>query len=124
MIETPAQPEWLFGDGHQDVSGKGDPHLRLHGVLGGALESPDPQVLFDPGEEQFHPPAPPIEMGDDQGKQGKIVAQEGQPGLFLGVEVHDAAQGVGVALGRAGAGEANGLGARCAGRTAGSFWRG
>ena len=44
-----------------------------------------------------------------QGKQGKIVGQESEPGLFLGVEVHDAAQGVGIALRRADAGEANGL---------------
>jgi len=92
-----------------DVGRQGDPHLRLHGVLGGTVKGLDPEVLFDPTKEQLHLPTHPIELGDDQGKQGKIVGQEGEPGLFLGVEVHDAAQGVGIALRRADAGEANGL---------------
>jgi len=124
----------LFGDGYQNVSRQGDPHLRLHGILGGTVKSLDAEMLFDPAKEQFHLPAHPIELGDNQGKQRKIVGQESEPGLFLGVEVHDAAQGVGIALRRADAGEADDLVAAHAagtidgvrgtqGETASSFWR-
>jgi len=69
----------------------------------------DAQVLFDPAKEQFDLPTYPIELGDGQGKQGKIVGQEGQPQVLLGIVVGDAAQQIGIALRRADAGEANAL---------------
>ncbi len=41
----------LLDDGDQHVGGYGTPDLRLHGVLAGAQESLDAQVLLDPLEQ-------------------------------------------------------------------------
>ena len=73
--------------GDQDVNGEGDPHLNLDSVLRGAVKSLDAQVLFDPAEEQFHLPALTIELGDGQGGQEKIVGEEYQLQILLGVEI-------------------------------------
>ena len=42
----------LLDDGDQHVGGDCDPDLRLHGVLAGAEEGLDAQVLLDPLEER------------------------------------------------------------------------
>ena len=55
MIETLVQSELLFDDRHEKVNREGNPHLRLHGVGGGAVESLDVEVLLDTAEEQFDP---------------------------------------------------------------------
>lgn len=107
LIETLIEPQLLFDDGHQHVNREGDPHLRLHGVGGGAIESLDVQVLFDPAKEQFDLSTRPIQLGDGQWEKEKIVGREGQPGFLLGVEVHDAAQRIGIALRRPNVGQAN-----------------
>src|SRR5208337_2898561 len=64
---------------------------------------------FDPTEEQFYLPTRPIQLGDGQREKEKIVGQEGQPQVLLGVVVGDAAQQIGIVLRRTGAGQANGL---------------
>ena len=45
--------ELLFQDGDQHVDGDRGPDLNLDGVLGGSIESPDTQMLFDPAKEQL-----------------------------------------------------------------------
>ena len=42
----------LLDDGDQHVCGYGAPNLRLHGVLAGAEESLDAEVLLDPSEQE------------------------------------------------------------------------
>ena len=53
-------------DGDQDIDADGDPDLSLHGVLGGAVEGFDAQVLFDPFEEQLDLPALLVDLRDGQ----------------------------------------------------------
>ena len=48
------QAKLLLDDCYQDIDADGDPDLRPHSVLGGAVEALDAQVLLDPLEEQFH----------------------------------------------------------------------
>ena len=57
----------LLDDGDEHVGGDGAPDLCLHGVLAGAQESLDTQVLLDPFEEQLDLPATFVERGNRQG---------------------------------------------------------
>ena len=91
-METLVQPQLFFDDGHQHVNRECHPHLRLHGVLGSAVESSDVQVLFDPAEEQFYLPTCPVQLGDGERKKEKNVGQEGQSELLVGIVVGDAAR--------------------------------
>src|SRR5208337_1827244 len=62
-----------------------------------------------PAEEQFDLPAGPVELGDGQGGELKIVAEKDQAQVFLGGEVVNAPQGRGIATRTLGSGQANGL---------------
>jgi hypothetical protein len=50
--------------------------LGLHGVLRCAIEGLDPQVLFDPFEEQFHLPAAFVDLGNGQSRKREVVRQK------------------------------------------------
>ena len=54
----------FFGNGDQQVGGYGYPDLRLDGVLAGAEEHLDTQMLLDPLEEQLYLPALAIQVGN------------------------------------------------------------
>jgi len=41
----------FLDDGHQHIDADRNPDLRLHGILAGAVERFDSQVLLDPLEE-------------------------------------------------------------------------
>ena len=49
------QFELLLDDRHRHVDANGDPDLRPHGVLRGAVKTLDSQMLLDPFEEQLLP---------------------------------------------------------------------
>ena len=54
MVEAGLQTESFASDGDEHIDAHGDPDLGLHGVLAGAIERLDSQVLLNPLEEQFH----------------------------------------------------------------------
>ena len=108
-VEAEVQIESLLDDGDEHVDGDRDPDLRPHGVLGGAVEGFDAQVLLDPFEEQLDLPAASIELGDGRCWEGPVVGQEDQGLASLGVADLDAPQLVGIAVGRGDAGEHDGL---------------
>ncbi len=87
-------------DGHKDVDADRDPNLGAHRVVGCAVESLDTQVLFDPFEEQFHPPAKPVEPGHGEGPEREVIGQEGESLAGFGVDVADSPQHIGVSLAR------------------------
>ncbi len=60
--------------------------MSLYRVLRGAVESLDVQVLFDPAKKQFHFPTCPVQLGDSQGGQEKIVLLDRETGFEKGVE--------------------------------------
>src|ERR1035438_9934891 len=84
-----------------------DPDLRLHGVLAGAIERLDSQVLLDPFEEQFYLPTGLVDLGDGKCRKCEIVSEklEAFPGFH--VEITDAPERVGVHLGGVERGEDN-----------------
>ena len=57
----------------QFLPNDGDPHLCLAGILARAVEAFDPQVLFDPFEEQLHLPSALVQSGDRQCRRVEIV---------------------------------------------------
>ena len=91
--------------------------MGFHGILGGAEEGLDAQVLFDPFEEQLDPPAVAVEFGDGECREGEVVGEELEGGLRVGVAVGDTAQGLRVVGGGVLAGEDNGLVTDEAGRS-------
>ena len=109
MVKTLLQPKTLASDGHQHINRDGDPDLSLHRVLAGAVEHFDAKVLFDPFEKQFHLPTALIDLGNGQCWQRKIVGEELEPLFFLGIEVGDAPQRIGIRLGRIDSGQNDGV---------------
>ena len=49
-VEGGLQGKALLDDGNQDIDGNRDPDLRLHRVVGRAVELFDPKMLLDPFE--------------------------------------------------------------------------
>ena len=82
----------LLDDGDQHVDGDGDPNLRLHRVLGGAVEALDAQVLFDPLEEQLDLPAASVKRADGECWQDEVVGQKDQMLVGLGIVIANASQ--------------------------------
>ena len=72
---------------NQHIHTHRDPDLGLHRVLAGAVISLDPQVLFDPLEEQSHLPALLVDASDGQRRKGEVVGQELKPLTGLGVVI-------------------------------------
>ena len=91
--------KFLFDDGNEHIGGYGTPNLRLYCVLAVAQKLLDAQVLFDPFEEQLDLPAALVQSGNGQGRQGRVVGQENQGLLGLGVFEANAPQVLGVVLG-------------------------
>jgi hypothetical protein len=102
-------PQFLFHDGHEHVDADGDPDLRLHGVVAGAVESFDSQMLLDPLEEQLDLPTALVELRDRERRQREVVGQEHQPSFVFGVVKRDAAQRDGVRSRRLETRQDNGL---------------
>ena len=82
----------LPNDRDQDVNADRDPDLRLHRVGAVAIKAFDPQVLFDPFEEQFDLPTTPIQVGDGQGGQFEIVGQEHESSRANDIVKRDASE--------------------------------
>ena len=91
--------KFLFDDGNEHIGGYGTPNLRLYCVLAVAQKLLDAKVLFDPFEEQFHLPATLVQRSYGQWRQGRVVGQEDQGLLGLGVFEANAPQVLGVVLG-------------------------
>ena len=89
FVQAAVEFEFLLDDGHQDVDADGDPNLRLHGVLGGAIEGFDAQVLLDPFEEKLHLPATFVEFGYRQCVQNKVVGEKDQTLARFGIDILD-----------------------------------
>ena len=82
----------LPNDRDEHVNADRDPDLRLHHVRTVAIKAFDPQVLFDPFEEQFHLPTTPIQVGDGQGGEFEMVCQEHESAFVFDVVERDASE--------------------------------
>src|SRR4030042_2774105 len=108
-VETQIELQLLLDDCHQHINADRDPDLGLHGVRGGTIKGLDPQVLFDPFEEQFHLPAAFVDLGNRQRRKREVVRKEYQSLPPLGIEVADASKRSGISLGGLGTVEEDGL---------------
>ena len=79
----------LIETGHHQVNADCDPYLGSHGVLAGAEECFDAQVLLDPFEEQFDLPASFVDRCDDLCRQIEVIGQEDQAFAGLGIKETD-----------------------------------
>ena len=86
FVEAAAEIELLFHNRYEQVDGDRDPNLSLQRVWCGSVERFDPQVLFDPFEEQFDLPAAAIKLGDGRGRQGEVVGQEDETPVVFDIE--------------------------------------
>ena len=75
FVEALGQTELLFQDGDLDIDADGNPNLGFDGVGRRADEPLDPQMLFDPLEEQFYLPTALVYQGDGQCRQNEVVGQ-------------------------------------------------
>jgi len=66
--------------------------LSLHDIFGCPIEGLDPEMLLDPFEEELHLPTAPIEIGDGDRREGKVVGQKHQCFVLFGIEAADTAQ--------------------------------
>ena len=89
----------LLRNGDQHVGAHRNPDLRLHGVLGCAVERLDPKMLLNPLEEEFNLPATTVDLGNGQRRKLKMIGKEHQTMPGFGVDVFNASESVGIALG-------------------------
>ena len=73
----------FVNDGNQYVNADCGRDLGFDCVLGAAKEAFDPQVLFDPLEEQFDLPSLAAQFADRQSRQLHVIGQEVARGSCL-----------------------------------------
>ena len=73
FAQTQLDFEFFLDDCDQNVNADGYPDLSLHGILGSSEERLDSQVLFDPFEKYFYPPAALVKLSDYRSWQSKVV---------------------------------------------------
>lgn len=108
-VQIHGQFESFAGDGYEQVGTDGDPDLSFDCVLRSTVEGFDPQMLFDPFEEQLDLPAAAVEIGDGLGWKGEVVGDEDQAFGSLGVPVANTAKMSGMSLDRVEPGQRDGL---------------
>ncbi len=100
MVEGGFQAKSFPHDGDEDVDRDGDPDLGLDGVLAGAEEGFDAEMLLDPLEEEFDLPALLVDLRDGQRGQREVVGEELESLAGYWVAIADAAQRVRVGRSR------------------------
>lgn len=86
----------LIETGHHQVNADRDPDLGAHGVLAGAVEGFDSEVLLDPFEEKFDLPAPLVDGGDGQRLESEVICEESQALVGITVKITDSTESHGV----------------------------
>lgn len=79
----------LIETGHHQVNAHCDPDLGAHGVVTGAVEGFDSEVLLDPFEEKFDLPAALVDGCNRQRRKFEIVGQKNQAFVRFGVDEAD-----------------------------------
>ena len=73
FAQTQLDFEFFLDNRYQNINADGNPDLSLHRVFGRAEKCFDSQVLLDPFEKDFYPPAAPVKLSDYQSRQAKVV---------------------------------------------------
>ena len=89
FVQSCRAAQAFFEQGDQRIDRHRHPELGANGIGAGAVKDLDPQVLFEPAEEQFHLPALLVKPRHRQGGQAKMVGQKHQRAPVLRVvETH------------------------------------
>lgn len=99
----------LIETGHHEVNAQGDPDLGAHGVLCGAEESFNSEVLFDPFEEQFDLPTAFVYGCDRQGGQFEVIGEKDQPLDGFRIDMADTPKRFGIIMFSLPSAQADGL---------------
>ncbi len=73
FAQTQLDFEFFLDNCYQNVNADSNPDLSFHCVCTGAEKRFDSQVLFDPFEKYFYPPAAFVKPGDCKSWQCKVV---------------------------------------------------
>ena len=79
----------LIETGYHEVNTDSDPDLGAYGVLRGAEEGFDAQVLLDPFEEQVDLPTAFVYGCDSKGRQFEVIGEKDQPFAGLRIDIAD-----------------------------------
>lgn len=86
----------LIETGNHEIDANSDPDLGLHGVLGRAVKSFDPEILLDPFEKQFDMPTTLVDAGDGYCGQPEMVGNEDQTPACFRIDEADSSEFPGV----------------------------
>ena len=95
-VETSLGRQLFFHNRYQHINADGDPDLRLHRIVAGAVKVFDAQVLLNPFEKQLHLPSALIQPGYSERRQRKVIRQKDEALARRGVHVMNSTQLVGV----------------------------
>jgi hypothetical protein len=90
--------EFLLDDSDKYINRDSNPDLSLDRVWRSTIECLDSKMLFDPFEEQFDLPTVLEEQRNGQGWENKVVGQEDESAIGLGVEITDSPERIGIDL--------------------------
>ena len=77
-VEGGVQGKALLDDCDENIDRNRDPDLGFHGIVGGAVELLDPQMLLDPFEEQLDLSTAFVESADRGRGQCELVGEKHQ----------------------------------------------
>ena len=86
----------LIETGHHEVNAYSDPDLGAHGVLRGAEEGLDAQVLLNPLEEEFDLPPAFVNGCDGNSGQFEVVGKKDQSLACMGIDITDTPECFGI----------------------------
>lgn len=86
----------LIETGDHQVNADSDPDLCAHGVLGGAEESFNTEVLLDPFKEKFDLPPTFVNGCDSQGGQLEVIGEKDKSLAAHSIHVTDTPERFGV----------------------------
>ena len=70
--------------------------MSLYRVLGSAIKGLDPEMLFDPLEEELYLPTTLVDLRYGKSRQREVVGEEDQPLALIGVVEPDAPEFLGI----------------------------
>lgn len=85
-VERKLHGQILIDDRNERLNRDRHPYLFPLHVIRRPVKRLDPEILFDPAEEQFDFPTKVTELGDRLGGQKKVVRQKNQMTVVLAIE--------------------------------------
>src|SRR3989337_4492210 len=95
-METAGKIQSLLDNRHEKISTDSNPYLGLDSIGRCSEERLDPQMLFDPLEEQFHLPTTAINICAGLGRDKEVVRKNHQALGSFGIVIPYPTQRIGI----------------------------